>query len=124
MTKIEKGKQQLFDLQCSLPVASQQRWQLYWLISEQSADSSVWMMQCQVGQSPVYIVDGKLGKGGFGQVYVGKRSPPTSSKDGPNANLVRFICFLAPCQSLSVSMIQNDAGKEDIKRMGVYLKCC
>ena len=45
-------------------------------------------MQCQVGQSPVYTVDGKLGKGGFGQVYIGKRSPPTTCKDGPNANLV------------------------------------
>ena len=45
--------------------------------------------QCQVGGSPVYIVERKLGKGGFGQVYVGKRASPTTAKDGPNANLVR-----------------------------------
>ena len=56
------------------------------------------MMQCQVGQSPIYIVDGKLGKGGFGQVYIGKRSPPTTDKDGPDANLVctdysHALCF-------------------------------
>ena len=29
-------------------------------------------MQTQVGGSPVYIVERKLGKGGFGQVYVGR----------------------------------------------------
>lgn len=46
-------------------------------------------LQCQVGGSPVYIVERKLGKGGFGQVYVGKRASPTTAKDGPNANLVR-----------------------------------
>jgi len=44
--------------------------------------------QCQVGGSPVYIVDRKLGKGGFGQVFVGRRAVPTTAKDGPNANLV------------------------------------
>ena len=44
--------------------------------------------QCQVGGSPVYIVDRKLGKGGFGQVFVGRRAVPTNAKDGPNANLV------------------------------------
>ena len=46
-------------------------------------------LQCQVGGSPVYTVEGKLGKGGFGQVYVGKRSPPTNCKEGPNATYVR-----------------------------------
>ena len=36
----------------------------------------------------MYTVEGKLGKGGFGQVYVGKRSPPTNCKEGPNATYV------------------------------------
>lgn len=30
-------------------------------------------MQVQVGGSPLYKVDRKLGKGGFGQVFVGRR---------------------------------------------------
>jgi serine/threonine protein kinase len=42
----------------------------------------------QVGGSPVYIVDKKLGKGGFGQVYLGKRAQSTKDKDGANANQV------------------------------------
>jgi hypothetical protein len=45
-------------------------------------------LQVQVGGSPLYIVDKKLGKGGFGQVYLGRRQPPTKEKDGPNANAV------------------------------------
>jgi serine/threonine protein kinase len=42
----------------------------------------------QVGGSPVYILDKKLGKGGFGQVYLGKRAQSTTDKDGANANQV------------------------------------
>ena len=30
-------------------------------------------LQVQVGNSPEYITERKLGKGGFGQVYVGRR---------------------------------------------------
>ena len=45
--------------------------------------------KCQVGGSPVYIVERKLGKGGFGQVYVGRRAVASTAKDGPNANFVR-----------------------------------
>ena len=36
---------------------------------------SISTAQVQVGGSPVYILDKKLGKGGFGQVYLGKRVP-------------------------------------------------
>ena len=48
-------------------------------------------MQVSVGGSPEYYVERKLGKGGFGQVYVGRRVvavKDTELKDGPNANLV------------------------------------
>jgi hypothetical protein len=45
-------------------------------------------LQCQVGGSPVYIVEKKLGKGGFGQVFVGRRAVPSTAKDGPNAQFV------------------------------------
>jgi hypothetical protein len=44
--------------------------------------------QVCVGGGPEYQLDRKLGKGGFGQVFVGRRVQPTKSKDGPNANLV------------------------------------
>lgn len=37
----------------------------------------------------MYIVERKLGKGGFGQVYVGRRAVASTAKDGPNANFVR-----------------------------------
>lgn len=30
-------------------------------------------MQVQVGGSPIYLPEKKLGKGGFGQVWLGKR---------------------------------------------------
>lgn len=36
----------------------------------------------------MYIVERKLGKGGFGQVYVGRRAQQTTAEDGPNANFV------------------------------------
>ena len=44
--------------------------------------------QAQVGGSPVYIVERKLGKGGFGQVYVGRRvtSSGTRGSDTGSAN--------------------------------------
>lgn len=49
-------------------------------------------VQCQVGGSPVYILERKLGKGGFGQVYVGRRTTPTTAKEGPTANYVSPQC--------------------------------
>lgn len=41
-----------------------------------------------VGGGPEYALDRKLGKGGFGQVFVGRRAQQTKAKDGPNANLM------------------------------------
>ncbi|CAM0905462.1 unnamed protein product [Alopecurus aequalis] len=38
-----------------------------------------------VGNSPVYITDRKLGKGGFGQVYVGRRLSGGTARTGPDA---------------------------------------
>lgn len=42
-------------------------------------------MQVQVGGSPVYKIERKLGKGGFGQVYVGRRLSGGSERTGPQA---------------------------------------
>ncbi|KAJ4745787.1 Casein kinase I-like protein [Rhynchospora pubera] len=39
----------------------------------------------QVGNSPEYITDRKLGKGGFGQVYVGRRVSGGTNRTGPDA---------------------------------------
>ncbi|CAL9156486.1 unnamed protein product, partial [Musa hybrid cultivar] len=39
----------------------------------------------QVGNSPVYKIERKLGKGGFGQVYVGRRLSGGSERTGPDA---------------------------------------
>ncbi|GAA0166596.1 non-receptor serine/threonine protein kinase [Lithospermum erythrorhizon] len=39
----------------------------------------------QVGNSPVYITERKLGKGGFGQVYVGRRVSGGTDRPGPDA---------------------------------------
>lgn len=53
--------------------------------------------QVCVGGGPEYQLDRKLGKGGFGQVFVGRRVQPTKSKDGPNANLVSADAVGAGC---------------------------
>jgi hypothetical protein len=52
---------------------------------------SRYILQVQVGGLPEYYVERKLGKGGFGQVYVGRRVVPSKQKDGPQANYVSFI---------------------------------
>lgn len=44
----------------------------------------------QVGGSPLYKVDRKLGKGGFGQVYVGRRE----RANGPGPLEVSIYCCL------------------------------
>lgn len=46
-------------------------------------------LQVQVGNSPVYKIERKLGKGGFGQVYVGRRVHGGSDRTGPDAVEVR-----------------------------------
>jgi serine/threonine protein kinase len=47
-------------------------------------------LQVQVGHSPQYKVERKLGKGGFGQVYVGRRISGGTERTGPNAYEVIF----------------------------------
>lgn len=42
-------------------------------------------LQVQVGNSPEYLTGRKLGKGGFGQVCVGKRVSGGSSRMGSDA---------------------------------------
>ena len=39
----------------------------------------------QVGTSPVYKLERKLGKGGFGQVYIGRRINGGTERTGPQA---------------------------------------
>ena len=46
---------------------------------------SPFTMQVQVSNSPVYKVDKKLGNGGYGQVYVGRRLCGSIDHTGANA---------------------------------------
>lgn len=66
-------------------------------------------MQCQVGGSPVYIVEKKLGKGGFGQVFVGRRSTPNNSKESSSSQFVRNFSYgFGLLQSLDFSRILDN----------------
>lgn len=52
--------------------------------------------QVQVGGSPLYRVERKLGKGGFGQVYIGRRVSGGTGNDrsGPGAIEVTVCTFI------------------------------
>lgn len=51
-------------------------------------------LQVQVGNSPVYKIERKLGKGGFGQVYVGRRINGGTERTGAEAlEVLDFINF-------------------------------
>jgi serine/threonine protein kinase len=56
------------------------------------------LLQVQVGGSPVYRIGRKLGKGGFGQVYVGRRVSSLNTNErtaGTGAVEVRHLIFVA-----------------------------
>lgn len=67
-------------------------------------------MQVQVGNSPVYKTERKLGKGGFGQVYVGRRVNGGSDRTGPEAIEV-LLRHLNSLPSLSHSICFSDPMK-------------
>lgn len=50
------------------------------------------LSQVQVGGSPLYRIDRKLGKGGFGQVYVGRRVGAMNSSERTGAGAVEVWC--------------------------------
>ena len=54
---------------------------------------SFYHLQVQVGHSPQYKVERKLGKGGCGQVYVGRRVSGGTERTGPDAYEVYLYCF-------------------------------
>lgn len=61
------------------------------------------VFQVQVGGSPIYKVERKLGKGGFGQVFVGRRvSGGNERATGPGAVEVIFCSFVSQAIVLSV----------------------
>jgi serine/threonine protein kinase len=53
--------------------------------TEEEGNTSPLPERIQLGNSPVYKLDRKLGKGGFGQVYVGRRVTGGSGITGPDA---------------------------------------
>lgn len=61
---------------------------------------SWFLLQVQVGGSPMYRLDRKLGKGGFGQVYVGRRASALNTNErttGSGAVEVWHLFFVVPC---------------------------
>ncbi|XP_078430883.1 casein kinase 1-like protein HD16 isoform X2 [Wolffia australiana] len=54
-------------------------------VAEDEASTTPIPDRVQVGNSPVYKVERKLGKGGFGQVFVGRRVSGGSDCPGPDA---------------------------------------
>lgn len=60
----------------------------------------------KLGNSPAYRLDRKLGKGGFGQVYVGRRVTGGSGRTGPNAVEVCFFSSWPRHLSLNLLMIR------------------
>jgi len=65
-------------------------------------------MQVQVGNSPVYKTERKLGKGGFGQVYVGRRVSGGSDRVGPDAIEVLLWHSIFLYLPLSLSFGSNE----------------
>ncbi|KAL0338051.1 UNVERIFIED_CONTAM: Casein kinase-like protein HD16 [Sesamum calycinum] len=59
---------------------------------EEDASTTPVPERVQVGNSPVYKTERKLGKGGFGQVYVGRRVSGGTERTGPDAIEVALKC--------------------------------
>ncbi|KAF6140998.1 hypothetical protein GIB67_006627 [Kingdonia uniflora] len=55
------------------------------VVAQDEESTSPLPERVQLGNSPVYKLDRKLGKGGFGQVYVGRRVSGGAGRTGPNA---------------------------------------
>ncbi|KAK9125510.1 hypothetical protein Scep_014356 [Stephania cephalantha] len=65
---------------------------------EEEGNTAPFPERVQVGGSPVYKIERKLGKGGFGQVFVGRRVSGGNDRTGPGAlevvlNLVASAAF-------------------------------
>ncbi|CAI0543234.1 unnamed protein product [Linum tenue] len=55
------------------------------VVGEEEGSTSPLPERVKLGNSPVYKIDRKLGKGGFGQVYVGRRVSGGAGRSGPDA---------------------------------------
>lgn len=53
-----------------------------------------------MGNSPVYKVEKKLGKGGFGQVFVGRRLSGGTDQTGPDAIEVSLTALILIAKNL------------------------
>ncbi|KAL3623816.1 hypothetical protein CASFOL_032632 [Castilleja foliolosa] len=62
------------------------------IVAEEDTSTTPVPERVQVGNSPVYTTERKLGKGGFGQVYVGRRVSGGTDRTGPDAIEVALKC--------------------------------
>jgi len=64
-------------------------------VREEEASTSPLPEKCQVDSSPLYIVERQLGKGGFGQVYVGRKAESIagSSQSSDDTGAGEFVAL-------------------------------
>ncbi|KAL0316919.1 UNVERIFIED_CONTAM: Casein kinase-like protein HD16 [Sesamum radiatum] len=92
---------------------------------EEDASTTPVPERVQVGNSPVYKTERKLGKGGFGQVYVGRRVSGGTERTGPDA--IEVMDMLGPSlwdvwNSLGQSMSPNMAACIAVEAISILEK--
>lgn len=67
-----------------------------------------------LNHNPIYLVDKRLGKGGFGQVYLGRRFRRSSSKDSKPYEAL-FLLTRLPSDLVTISPQVCRVDSEDVE---------